>query len=297
MEKILDLHVHTNCSDGFLSPKEVIDLAIKNGVCAISITDHDTISAYSDELFDYAEERNLILIPGVEISTKWNKCGIHVLGYNFDVNDKNLREELIKLRNSRHNYLYDVSSKIKELGYAIDVDKLDKIEVVTKADIALDVISNIVNKELLLSFFGHIPNKGEFIETIMNEGCPAYVKKASITPSEAAELIRKAGGKAVLAHPVAYKYEDGLTDDDILDLVKEMKVEAIEANYHYVDRNDNKIDESAHWREFAKEHNLLCSVGSDFHLDDGIRPVIGFKNWDIEFSREDAYKILDYLSN
>ncbi len=297
MEKIIDLHVHTNISDGALSPKEVIDMAIENGVTAIAIADHDTVDAYNDELFDYAEERNIILIPAVEISTKTSKCGIHVLGYNFDLSDENFREKLSKLRNARHDYLFNVASKLEALGYVINTLELDKIEAVTKAHIANDVVSNEINYDLLVENFGHIPNKGEFIETVMNEGCPAYVKKASITPKEAAELIRSAGGKVVLAHPVAYKYEDGLTDDDILDLVNDMKAEAIEANYHYVDRNDNRIDESAHWREFAKKHNLLCSVGSDFHLDDSIRPVVGFKNWDIEFSREDAYKILDYLSN
>lgn len=297
MEKIIDLHIHTNVSDGVLSPKEVIDMALKNGAGVIAIADHDTVDAYNDELFDYAEERNIILVPAVEISTKTKKCGIHVLGYNFDLNDEHFKEELNKLRNARHDYLFDVASKIEELGYVINTEELDKIEAVTKAHIANDVVSNEKNVELLIKNFGHIPNKGEFIETIMNEGCPAYVKKRSISPKEAAELIRSAGGKVVLAHPVAYKYEDGLTDEDILDLVNEMKVDAIEANYHYVDRNDNRIDESSHWREFAKEHNLICSVGSDFHLDDGIRPVIGFKNWDIEFSREDAYKILDYLSN
>lgn len=297
MEKIMDLHVHTNCSDGSLSPKEVIDLAVKNGVTVISITDHDTIDAYSDELFNYAESRNLILIPGIEISTKYNKCGIHVLGYNFDLNDENLREELIKLKNLRHNYLYDVSLKINELGYEVNVEKLDKIEVVTKADIALDVISNPNNKKLLLNVFGHIPNKGEFIEMLLNNGCPAYVEKYTITPRKAVEIIEKAGGKAVLAHPVAYKHEDNLSDDDILAIVNDMKVKVIEANYHYVDKNNNKIEECSHWKEFAKSHNLLCSVGSDFHFDDGIRPSIGFKNWDIEFSRADAYVILDYLSN
>lgn len=297
MEKIMDLHVHTNCSDGSLSPKEVIDLAVKNCVTVISITDHDTIDAYSDELFDYAESRNLILIPGIEISTKYNKCGIHVLGYNFDLNNENLRKELIKLKNARHNYLYDVSLKINELGYEVNVEKLDKIEVVTKADIALDVISNPNNKKLLLNVFGHIPNKGEFIEMLLNNGCPAYVEKYTITPRKAVEIIEKAGGKAVFAHPVAYKYEDNLSDDDILAIVNDMKVKVIEANYHYVDKNNNKIEESSHWKEFAKSHNLLCSVGSDFHFDDGIRPSIGFKNWDIEFSREDAYIIIDYLSN
>ena len=225
MDKIIDLHIHTNKSDGALSPKEVVEEAIKNRVSAIAIADHDTIDAYSDELFDYAESNNIILVPAVEISTKTKKCGIHVLGYNFDLNDQNFREKLEKLRNARHDYLYGVSEKLEELGYKVNVSELDKIEAVTKAHISLDVISNKDNEVILMKNFGHIPNKGEFIETVMNEGCPAYVKKVTITPSEAAELIRSAGGKAVLAHPVAYSYEDGLTEEDILELVKDMKVE------------------------------------------------------------------------
>lgn len=295
MKKIIDLHIHTTCSDGELTPKEVIDVAIKNRVSVISITDHDTIGAYKKELFDYAKDNNIKIIPGVEISTKSDKCGIHVLGYNIDLNNKEFKNKLEKLRNSRHEYLYQVVDKLNILGYIIDVTSLDKIEAVTKAHIALNVISNDKNKDILMREFGHIPNKGEFIETIMNEGCPAYVKKNTITPREAVELIEDASGVAVLAHPVAYKYEDNLTDEDILSLVNDMKVEMIEANYVYVDKNNKKINECDYWREFAYRNNLKTTIGSDFHKDDGIRPVIGLIGEDIKLSDSEIDKIIANL--
>ena len=296
MEKIIDLHIHTNMSDGSLSPKEVIDLASKNRAEVIAIADHDTIDAYSEELFQYAHSKNIHLIPAVEISTKTKKCGIHVLGYNFDVKNQDLKNKLSKLRNARHDYLWNVSKKLTELGYIVNTKELNKIESVTKAHISNDIIHNEKNEKNLLQEFGHIPNKGEFIEAIMNEGCPAYVKKESITPKEAADLIRKAGGKVVLAHPVAYQYEDNLSEEDILALVNDMEINAIEANYLYVDRNNRRIDDCEKWRKFAKKNNFVSSIGSDFHTEDTIHPTIGFKNWHINFTHEDAEEILAYLS-
>lgn len=295
MEKIIDLHIHTTCSDGELTPREVIDMAIKNKASVISITDHDTIGAYEEELFDYAKDNNIKIIPGVEISTKNDKCGIHVLGYNIDLNNEEFKNKLEKLRNSRHEYLYQVADKIQELGYIIDIMELDKIEAVTKAHIALNVISNNKNKDILMKQFGHIPNKGEFIETIMNEGCPAYVKKNTITPREAVELIENASGIAVLAHPVAYKYEDNLTDEDIINLVRDMRVGMIEANYVYVDKNNKKINECDYWRDFAYRNSLKTTIGSDFHKDDGIRPIIGLIGENIKLSDKEIDEMIDNL--
>lgn len=297
MEKI-DLHIHSNLSDGTLSPKEIIDEAVKNNVKVLAIADHDTIDAYTKELFEYAKEKNVILINAVEISTKINKAGIHVLGYNFDLNNENFKQKLSTLRNARHDYLYNVAKKLNELGYILNVEELDKIEAVTKAHISLDVISNKENETILLKEFGHIPNKGEFIETIMNEGCPAFVKKETITPKEAAKLIRNAGGKVVLAHPVAYVYEDNLTDKDILQIVKDMKADGIEANYIYYDRNNNKIDEVEKWNKFANDNNLeIITIGSDFHNKDGINPEIGFINENKEFNIKNEILIQQLKTN
>lgn len=293
MSKIIDLHIHTTMSDGVLTPKQVIDEAEKNGVSVIAIADHDTIEAYTDDLIEYAKNKNIKLISAVEISTKIEKAGIHVLGYNIDLNDEEFKESLFKIRNSRHDYLHKVSMKLKELGYCINEEKLDEIDSVTKAHISLDVIENEKNKEILLKEFGHIPNKGEFIETIMNENCPAYVKKETVTPEIAAQIIRKAKGKVVLAHPVAYVYEDKLIDKDILQIIENMKPDGLEANYLYVDKNNKRINDIKKWSDFAKENNLFVTVGSDFHSKDGIRPEIGFVNTD--FKLED--KVVDEILN
>lgn len=299
MEKKIDLHIHTNKSDGKLSPKEVIDEAVKNKVSTIAIADHDTIEAYNDELFNYAKERNINLIPSVEISTKTKKCGIHVLGYNIDINNEEFRKGLSKLRNARHDYLHNVAEKISDLGYVIDVESLDKVDAVTKAHIASNVVDNPENEKLLKEKFGYIPNRGEYIETIMNEGCPAYVKKETATPALAAEMIRSAGGKVVLAHPVAYTYEDGTTEDDMLNLVNEMKADGIEANYIYIHRSDNnkKINDTAKWIKFADDHNLFTTVGSDFHYDDGIAPLIGLVNEELNLTDEYIDKVLNNLNS
>lgn len=297
MEKLIDLHIHTNNSDGALSPKEIVMEAVKNNLHTIAIADHDTIDAYTKDLYDYAKEKNINIINAVEISTKTNKAGIHVLGYNFDMNNKKLLDKLSLLRNARHDYLFNVAKKLNELGYKVNTKELDKIEAVTKAHISLDIINNKDNEKILLDNFGHIPSKGEFIETIMNENCPAYVKKETITPIEAAELIREANGKVILAHPVAYTYEDNLSDEEIIELVKDMKADGIETNYIYIDRNNNKINDIEKWNKYAKELNLITTIGSDFHNFDNIHPVIGLLNEDINLTQNDINNILYNLNN
>ena len=163
---------------------------------------------------------------------------------------------------------------------------------VTKAHIALDIVNNEKNKAKLMNDFGYIPSKGEFIETIMNENCPAYVKKRTVSPKQAADIIREANGKVVLAHPVAYVHEDGFIDGDILNIINNMKLDGLEANYIYVDRNNNLINETKKWNEFAKESNLFVTIGSDFHNKDGIRPEIGFVNTNFALTDEEVDKIV-----
>lgn len=293
--KKIDLHIHTNKSDGLLSPKEIIDEAKKKHVQTIAIADHDTVDAYTDEVYNYAKDNEIELITAVEISTKTKKCGIHVLGYNIDTSNKYLNESLKKIRNARHDYLHNVANKLNKMNYILNINKLDMIEVVTKAHIAMDIISNKTNEKQLLKQFGHIPSKGEFIETIMNENCPAYVKKKTVTPKEAAEIIRKAGGKVVLAHPVAYVHEDNLTMNEILEIINDMKADGLEANYIYTDRNNNIVNEIEKWNKFAEENHLFVTIGSDFHMEDGNHAEIGLENVGVVLEDEKADEILEKI--
>ena len=293
--KQIDLHMHTNKSDGALTPKQIIDEAVKANLQAISITDHDTIDAYTDETIKYAKEQGIKIIVGVEISTKSDRCGIHVLGYNFDLNNEEFKQKLDKIRNARHDYLKAVAKKLEALNYKINVEELDKIKSVTKAHISKNIIENEENKEELLKQFGHIPNKGEFIETIMNENCPAYVQKVTVTPEAAAEMIRKAGGKVVLAHPVAYANEDNMTVEEVQQLINKMKPDGIEAYYIYTNRNNEYINEIDKWLKLAKDNNLFATIGSDFHMKDGHHTEIGMNNVGVQLEEETIKKILSKL--
>ena len=295
MEKI-DLHIHTNVSDGKYTFKEIVDMALENNVTTISITDHDNIGAYTKENIEYAKSKNINLIYGVEISTKINKCGIHVLGYNIDLNNKELIDKLYLSRNSRHIYLKEVAKVLIKFGYVVNVDELDKVESVTKAHIAQDVVSNLKNRDLLMKEFGFIPDKGMFIETLMNEGKNAYVEKRTLSPKEASDIIKRAGGKVVLAHPVAYTYEDALTEEDTKKIIDDMNPDGLESFYIYVDRNNKVINDIDKWTEFASKNNLFVTIGSDFHQDDGIRPVVGLVNVLNDEDLPDTNKILENLN-
>lgn len=297
MEELIDLHIHTNYSDGAFSPSEILDLAQKNGVKTIAIADHDTIEAYTTEFLEQAKKKNINVIPAVEISTKTSKIGIHVLGYNININDEKLKKRLSLLRNARHDYLYKVSAKLEKMGYIVQTEELNKIEAVTKAHIANDIISNPENQEILKNEFNHIPTKGEFIETLMNEGCPAYCKKETMTPKEASDLIKTSGGKAVLAHPIAYENEDNLNVEEILEIIKDMNADGIESNYIYINRNNNKINEIKKWNTIAENNNLIATIGSDFHNEDKIHPTIGLKGEDLEIDDQYIKNIIDKLSN
>lgn len=289
---IIDLHTHSICSDGVLSPKEIIDKAIENGVKIISITDHDSISAYTPDFIQYAKDKGVTLIKGIEFSTKYKGVGFHILGYNVKLEDIKLRETIDKLQNSRKNYLLDVSKKLEELNFLVEIDQLLKLPSITKSHISANIVKNPKNNDELIKTFGYVPNKGEFIEAIMNEGCPAYTPKFGITPKETSDIIRGAGGVVVLAHPVAYAYEDKLSSKDIIEVAVNIDADGIEGNYLYVNCKDVLFDDCLFWNKQASENHFVSTIGSDFHRSDGVRPEIGLSPYILSSDNFNAIKNL-----
>ncbi len=295
MKKIIDLHIHTNCSDGNFSPLEIINMAKEKKVSIMAIADHDTIKAYSKELFLAASKNNIKVIKAVEISTKFKGYGVHILGYNVDFENQKFLQMINNLENARLNYLLEVTKKLNEFGLIVNIDELKKLSSVTKAHIAKDVVSNQKNKKVLINFFSKIPSVAEFIENIMNENCPCYVEKFSIKPKEVSNIIKEAGGKVVIAHPVAYEYENNFSLKDIEDLIKEINPWGIESYYLYVDRNGNVINEVVKWKKIAKKYNLVNTMGSDFHNFSLKNADIGLTNTDFVLSEKEIKIIEDLL--
>ena len=131
----------------------------------------------------------------------------------------------------------------------------------------------------------------------MNEGCPAYVEKFSISPLVASKIIKEAKGKVVLAHPIAYMHEDNLTIEQIDKLIKEMKPDGIEAHYIYINKNNHVFNDSEFWKEYAEKNNLFTTIGSDFHNIDNLHPQIGFVNTKLNISKKEENALLSRLNN
>lgn len=264
----IDLHLHTNNSDGSLSSQDVIKRAADLGVKILSITDHDTVAAYSEALYTQARKYGIFLISGVEISTV-DSVGrrFHILGYGIDVTSKTLTHELAKLRNARKIYAEQTIKKLQLYGWAVETATLENIPVITKAHIADSVLCHNANGVLLKRVFSRLPNRGEFIESMLNQGMPCYVKRHTIQPQEAVELIHEAGGTAIFAHPVAAIYEQDLTLQDIERSILKSSVDGIEALYYYYHKSgdDKEIDKIDNFVKISQRHQLLVSIGSDFH--------------------------------
>lgn len=254
--KSIDLHIHTNASDGKYSPQEIVDFAIQKGMNKIAITDHDTISAI-EEAINYSRGKNIEIINGVEISCEEEKLGIeniHIIGLFIDYKNKNFLELLNKLRDYRVEQKREMVRKLNELGYEINFE-----EVVQEVG---DTFGRChIAKILIKKYPDKFTKIREVLDELLMKGKPAYVKDKAISIPEAIEAIKNAGGISVLAHPGIYPHLQ-----KILDIFIESGGNGLELNYPYdTIYRLNKEEIIKRIKKISEENNLMTSGGSDFH--------------------------------
>ncbi|GAA0859106.1 MULTISPECIES: PHP domain-containing protein [Clostridium] len=246
--KKVDFHVHTNFSDGLLSPKDVVKRASNNGVSILAITDHDTIDGIS-EAIEESKLHNIKIIPGIELSTNYNGESIHVLGYFKDnsYKEKEFVEFLDKIKNRRIHRAKEMIQKLKDI-FNIEIKFEDVIKygenVVARPHIAKAIIDA-----------GYPYTQDYIFDNFIGKGKPAYIETTKITVKEGVDLLHKYNAIVFLAHPIL------INNSNISDFLQ-FNFDGIEGVYFLNSKTQEK-----ELLDFANKNNLLVSAGSDCHGD------------------------------
>lgn len=249
--ELCDLHTHTQASDGMNAPAENVRLAKEKGMAGIAITDHDTVAGI-EEAIAAGQQYGVTVVPGVEISTVAASRDIHVLGYYIDIGDERLLGRLQTLRATREARNDLILEKLHGLGMPLTLQEIKNgLGRPLRPDESIGrphIADALVRK-------GYADNMRDAFDRYLGEGKPAYASVPRITPEEAMQWIREAGGAPVLAHP-------GLYGDD--ELVKRIiasgKPVGIEV-YH----SDHGMEEERRYLEIANQFGLIPTAGSDYH--------------------------------
>ncbi|MDD7682052.1 MAG: PHP domain-containing protein [Clostridium sp.] len=243
---ICDLHTHSTASDGTSSPAEVVKRAKAANVKYLALTDHDTVSGI-EEALDAAKGLEITFIPGIELSTYFNKESVHVLGFFKGHGYKDT--ELIDFLNSIKRKRIERAEKIVEnLAKFHDIHiTLESIMKNGKDTIARPHIAKAIIDA------GYNYDKEYIFEHFIGNDCPAYIPSVQIDTKEGVKLLKKHGAVVVLAHPVLLKKS---SFQDVLAL----GFDGLEGIYPMNSEEDTKK-----FLSYAKEHNLITSCGSDSH--------------------------------
>lgn len=247
---IVDLHVHSDKSDGSLTPSELVQYAIQKGLSALALTDHDTTDGI-DEALEAAKGTSLEVIPGIEFSTEYEGRDIHILGLYIDYHAPVFKAHIQSFVDSRIERNRKMCKKLQEAGIDITYEKL-------LAEFPGGVITRSHYARYLLSH-GYISSLPEAFERYIGDRCACYVPREKVTPVQAVQLILQAGGVPILAHPVLYHMSDRKLEALVASL-KEAGLLGIEAVYcTYTAAEERRM------RALAGKYDLLISGGSDFH--------------------------------
>ena len=241
----VDLHIHTTYSDGIDSPEKIVSLAKSAGLGAIAITDHDTLDGVIPAV-TAGLQQHLEVIPGIELGSEYGGEEIHILGYLIKLNHKEFLEKLSLFRKTRIDRMKKMIQKLRNLGFEIELDRVFKISgsgSLGRPHLATALLET-----------GAVKSTAEAFDLYIGAGRPAYVPRYKLTPTEAIQLIRSAGGVPVMAHP-------GLNHS--LDLLGELKAAGLAGLEAYHPAHNQ--EKTAYYVRLAGANGLIATGGSDYH--------------------------------
>jgi predicted metal-dependent phosphoesterase TrpH len=240
-----DLHVHTTASDGRLTPSEIVNLAINQGLSVLSITDHDTLDGYHAALPE-AQKCGIRLIAGVEITTNYNGVECHLLAYDMDWTHSPFSDMIQGQRSIRKVRADAIVSKLNKMGFEVDMDEVRAES--GKATISRNHIAAVMQRKRIVA------TKREAFDRYLHAKGPAYVQNEYPDVTEVISLVREAGGVSVLAHPgKSYIYED-------LKILKDHGLDGLE----YLHPSHTWAMQKK-YKDYAINYGMLLTGGSDFH--------------------------------
>ncbi len=246
----IDLHVHSNASDGTFSPASVVELAAQKGLSAIALTDHDTIEGIPEAL-EAAKNLPLEVIPGIELSCVYLGEEIHILGLYVDPADKNFITETDMLKDIRMTRNTEMIHRFQNAGIDITLSEVqagNPDTVITRAHFARVLLEK-----------GYVKNMDQAFKKYLSYSGPYCPRKEKITPEHAMKILCDCKASPVLAHPYQYHLGDKKTEE-LVSYLKEIGLHGLEV-YH---SSNNQYD-SGKLKKLAKKYQLFPTGGSDFH--------------------------------
>jgi predicted metal-dependent phosphoesterase TrpH len=253
---LIDLHTHSNASDGTDSPSELIEKAISRGLDVIALTDHDTVGGWDEAtaaLKNHESNSKLELVLGSEVSCQGEDgTSIHMLGLLFDPNYAPLISEFEKTRENRVTRMSRIISRLNEAGIEITIEEVN-------AQKRGDATLGRPHLADALVARGHVASREEAFNIFLHNGSKFYINHYSPSPEVAIRLIKEAGGVAVIAHPLASRSGRKIDLDTLSQLIQ-AGLDGIE-----VDHRDHNEMERSELMRLAIEHNLVVTGSSDYH--------------------------------
>lgn len=246
----IDLHAHTNRSDGTFTPAEVVKLAAERGLDVVAITDHDTTDGLRAAAAAGAE-LGVEVVPGVEFSAEYQGTSVHVLCYWMDPSNDELQAELRRLHDERFRRGELMIEKLRALGFPISFERVHEIA----------GGGNIVRPHVAQAMVeaGVVETEKEAFDRFIGDGGPAHVPKHALDPVDAVGLIRRAGGVCVLAHPGMWGAQTSVPDD-LIESMARAGMAGVE-----VDHPDHTPEQREYYRTAAGRLGLVVTGGSDCH--------------------------------